>query len=38
MKMIMKVIKKSKEYKNLPKNIGKAKLKKKALCKALNEN
>ena len=38
MKMIMKVIKKSKEYKKLPKNIGKAKLKKKALCKALNEN
>jgi len=38
MKMIMKVIKKSKEYKELPKNIGKSKLKKDKLCKALNEN
>jgi len=38
MKMIMKVIKKSKEYKDLPKNIGKSKLKKNKLCKALNKN
>jgi superfamily II DNA or RNA helicase len=38
MKMIMKVIKKSKEYKELPKNIGKSKLGKKKLCKALNKN
>jgi len=38
MKMIMKVIKKSKEYDQLPKNIGKSKLKKKPLCKALNKN
>ena len=38
MKMIMKNIKKSKEYKELPRNIGKSKLNKKKLCKAINKN
>jgi hypothetical protein len=38
MKMIMKDIKKSKEYKELPRNIGKSKLNKKKLCKAINQN
>ena len=36
--MIMKNIKKSKEYKELPRNIGKSKLNKKKLCKAINKN
>ena len=35
MKTSLSKIKKSKEYKNLPKNIGKSKLSKKALCKEL---
>ena len=38
MKMILKDIKKSKEYKDLPKNIGKSKLKKNKLCKAISKN
>jgi len=38
MKMILKDIKKSKEYKNLPKTIGKSKLNKIKLCKAINQN
>ena len=38
MKMILKDIKKSKEYKDLPKNIGKSKLNKKKLCEAISKN
>jgi len=38
MKMIIKDIKKSKEYKDLPKNIGKSKLNKKKLCEAISKN
>ena len=38
MKMIIKDIKKSKEYKDLPKNISKSKLNKKKLCEAINKN